>query len=407
MNTTKVLNVIDSVEVNNDNINWDILTNQTKKRNENKKVKKHPDDHSTKIYCHESYAQTLYDMYYGKKIEMSPPAEGSHVQAKVISKTNTYAAVDIGWRDAAYIDLTKENKQYISHIKEGVVLDIIIKSVQEGSRQQFPITASYTDYIQTLKKQQIKDSIGTGSVAYKAMVSKLIHGGFFLDIDGVEVFMPGSLAGMNIITDFDGLVGQELIVIPINYSREKDYIVVSHREYLKTLVPSEANKIQIGKEYKGRVTDTAKFGVFVEFENCLTGLIYKTDLDDDTNKKFLERTIKPGDEVTIYPKEKIKEAEGQNKFGGYSFSLTQKPEQFNIEDPWTGIEDRYKIPCRVTGRIRKVVPYGVFIEIEKGVSGLLHKSEYEDLNMEMSEGNEITIDLWKIDKDQKKLFFNL
>jgi ribosomal protein S1 len=87
---------------------------------------------------------------------------------------------------------------------------------------------------------------------------------------------------MNKLVNFESLIGKTIYVVPINYSKEKDYIVVSHREYLKALVPQEMEKLIIAQKYNGFVTGTSRHGVFVEFNGCLTGLIAKSDIGTGT-----------------------------------------------------------------------------------------------------------------------------
>ena len=101
--------------------------------------------------------------------------------------------------------------------------------------------------------------------------------------------MPGSLGGVNKLHDFNVLVGKELVVMPITYSRDKETIVVSHREYLRTLIPSaiEELKENIKDKVVGFVTGTTKFGIFAEFNQCLTGLIPKAELDESTQELFI------------------------------------------------------------------------------------------------------------------------
>ena len=99
--------VIDSLNtLKSDNIEWELLSQQNKKL-ENKRIVKSSTD-KTKVYCYESYAQEAYDLYTDEKHKLVKPVVGSHVKAKVIHKFNDYVALDIGWRDSAYIDLSKE-----------------------------------------------------------------------------------------------------------------------------------------------------------------------------------------------------------------------------------------------------------------------------------------------------------
>jgi ribosomal protein S1 len=361
---------------------------------ENKRIKKHEGD-SSKIYCHANYAQDLYEAYYGKTLNLTEPVGGSVVNGKVISINKGFAVIDINWREDAMIDLSRENPEYLKYIQPDFPIEVLVEKIEKTKSKGSTILASYSKNIQSKKKDEILSSIGT-PVAYSATVKELIHGGYFIDIDGITCFMPGSLGGMNKLVNFDSLIGKTIYVMPINYSREKDYIVVSHREYLKTLVPTEIAKLEFGKEYNGFVTGTSKHGIFVEFSECLTGLISKADILDENLENFESRKIKAGDPITFF----ISEIIDNDKI-----VISQK-KPIPQTSAWDDIENRYKIPSVVTGKIKKVVRYGVFVEIEPKVVGLLHKSQLDE-DCEFEIGQEIEVKIIKIDKESKKLDFTL
>lgn len=341
--------------------------------------------------------QKLYDMLLASADRIVEPRKNSIVEAKIISVGERYAYADIGWTEDAIIDLSREASEYHELFVAGNKLEVIVKKAELESVKS-DIEVSYTEVVTHLKYREIYESIGE-KVAYLAKVKELIHGGYFLDIEGVEVFMPGSLGGVNKLVNFDELLGKEIYVVPINYSREKDYIVVSHREYLQSLIPQAMENISSGDEYSGFVTGTTKFGVFVEFNECLTGLIHKTDLDEEYSNKFHNRELKPGSDITF----RIKEVTNNNRI-----ILTQK-ELVVAYDPWSDIDGKYKIPSEVTGKVRKKTRYGLFVELEPKIVGLLHVSDIpEFIDMKnIDEGNDITLNLVKIDKESKKVFFKI
>jgi small subunit ribosomal protein S1 len=341
--------------------------------------------------------QKLYDLLISSVEKISLPVKDSIVEGTIITVDDRYAYIDIGWTGDAIMDLTREDREYIELFEPGVKLEVIVKKADLMS-QQPEVEVSYTEVVSHLKYREIFESIGE-KVAYLAKVKELIHGGYFLDIQGVEVFMPGSLGGVNKLVNFDELIGKEIYVVPINYSKEKNYIVVSHREYLQSLIPQAMENISSGDEYTGFVTGTTKFGVFVEFNECLTGLIHKTDLDEEYSEKFRNRELKPGSDISF----RIKEVTNKNRI-----ILTQK-ELVVAYDPWSDIDTKYKIPSEVTGKVRKKTRYGLFIELEPKIVGLLHVSDIPDfIDMDnIVEGNDITLNLVKIDKEAKKVFFKI
>jgi ribosomal protein S1 len=292
--------------------------------------------------------------------------------------------------------LSKEETSYLKYIQKDFPIEVLIERVGKSfGSSSANIIVSYSKNILAKKKSEILSSIGE-PVAYAAQVKELIHGGYFVDIDGVQCFMPGSLGGMNKLVNFESLIGKNIYVVPINYSKEKDYVVVSHRDYLKNLIPTAIKQLQFGTEYEGFVTGCSKHGIFVEFNECLTGLISKKDIDQDTKEKFEEGKIKAGEPIKFFVSEII---------DNDKIVLSQYLPEPKI-DAWDDIENRFKIPSVVTGKVKRVVRYGIFVEIEPKIVGLLHKSHLEE-NSEFEIGQEIEVKIVKIDKESKKVDFTM
>lgn len=372
---------------------WDAYERTCPKyRRKNKKF-----NNGSLVYSDDPKTMELYDLMIDSISELKIPKQQEIVKGKISSVTGRYVYVDIGWREPACLDLNKENSEYLELFAEGNEIEIILKKVDLNKKEEV-IEGSYTEVVKHLKYREIFENIGK-PIAFSAYVKQLIHGGYFLDIQGVEVFMPGSLGGVNKLVNFESLLGKTIYVVPINYAKDKDYIVVSHRDYLQSLIPQTLEDVSAGDGKNGFITGTTKFGVFCEFDQCLTGLIHKSDLDDDTKALFDNRDLKPGDAIDFTVKEITKDKR---------IILTQK--EFVPEiDPWEDIKERYKIPSQVQGTIRKKTKYGMFIELEPKVVGLLHISdipEYIDITTN-KEGDTITVDLVKIDTESKKIFFKI
>lgn len=335
----------------------------------------------------------MYDMYTENQYTHYNPQIGDSVKGKIIIIEGNAVGVDIGAREFAYLDLNKENKAYLDYLEKGEVIEVLINDV---SFEGYGIKASFSDLIQQQKFEKIKDTIGDDTVAFEADVLELIdQGGYWIEIDGVKAFLPGSLAGMNKLHDFESLVGEKITVMPVNWSKDKQTIVVSHKKYLETLIPTTIKELDFSKRYSGFVTGTAPFGVFIQFNECLTGMVYKSDLDEDTAEKFKGRRIKPGDEIEF----KVKEILSHKKI-----ILTQN---YNSYDPWEHVEENYKEGNVVEGTIKKIKNYGIFIELEEGLIGLLplpNNMTSEKL-AKYKEGNKISAKLSKIDRETRKIFF--
>jgi ribosomal protein S1 len=334
--------------------------------------------------------------YIGDNSKRSESNESFITQGEVIfiardNKNNKInALIDIGAKHTATCSLLKENQQIAENIEVGTIIDVKIKTSDRGL-----ITASIGEAIEEVKLNEILKSIGDKQVAFNGTVVELINGGYWVEIGGIKCFMPGSLAGINKLWNFNSLIGQNLIVMPLSFSKEKQTVIVSHREYLTTLIPNEIEKLSdnMKSELFGFVTGATKFGIFAEFNGCLTGIIPITDLDKETLHKFENNQIKPGDKISFWPKEII-----SNK----KIMLTQLGA---VTNPWEAAKGTYKPMMITKGIVTKLTNYGAFVELEKGISGLIHKTKLNDSIL--SKGDEINVKIHSISSDDKKIVMSL
>ena len=303
--------------------------------------------------------------------------------------TPVEALINVNSKYTISCSLLSEPKEIVNQLSEGMEIDVKVKSI--GGR----LMASIGDAIHESRLKELYSAIGDKNTAFRCKVDELIHGGYWVNISGIKCFMPGSLAGLNKLYDFDMILGKELIVMPVTYSREKQTIVVSHREYLKTLVPEtvETLKETIKDKRSGFVTGCTDFGIFVEFDTCLTGLIPLSELDSSTQSKFNSREIKPGDVLEFWTKELISNTK---------IILSQKGP---IIDAWDNINEKYKPMMITQGKVSKIAGYGVFVELEKGVSGLIHKSKMKDITF--NRGDVINVKITGVNESERKITMTL
>jgi len=362
----------------------------------------------TKLMSTESYADDLMKLYElddieAKKLTMSEEANNYITQGEIIHiKKETHiidgenvevkieALVDISRKSTAVCILQKEDKAIVDQLEIGMMVDIKVKNSKQGT-----LYASISDAMDEVKRQEIYNAIGNKTIGFTGKVKELIHGGYWVEVGGVQCFMPGSLGGLNKLPNFEAIVGKELIVMPITYSNEKRTIVVSHREYLRTMIPTTVEKLRenIKEHITGFVTGTTKFGIFAEFNECLTGLIPKNELDEDTLNKFEKRDIKAGDSINFWTKEVISDKK---------IILSQLGPKIDL---WDGADEKYKPMMITKGKVTKVTKYGAFVELEKGISGLIHKTKLK--NTELSKGDEIDVKIGSVNVSDRKITMNL
>ena len=357
-------------------------------------------DKSHKVFCREPYAQEVYNKMIGHIEENDIITKlnfGSSYAGKIYAVSNNIATVDIGYRQLIYVNLEKEEASF-RNLQEGDEVNVIITSELDDDRK--PITGSVSEGMKQATFREMLGAIENQDTAWVGKVKRMLEdAGYMIHINGIDCFMPGSLAGINKLHDFESIVGEEIYVVPVSFSKERKTMVVSHRAYLKTLIPEAIDNLKenLMDEIVGTVTGSAKYGVFCEFARCLTGMIHINDLDGDTLTRHKNREIEPGEEIKF----KVKDIISNTKI-----TLTQRDD---VEiNPWLKINKKYKVPSEVESTVKTCKEYGLFIELEEGVVGLLHVSEIgEDKIKEYKPKSSIKVMITKIEEETKKIFLKL
>ena len=354
--------------------------------------------HGTKLICNEAYAADVLSMYgvtdptlQKTQLIEDNVAYTTRGEVSFISQDKERALIDIESKYTAFCTLSKEPDYIVEQLKVGMEIDVKIRT----NKKNGDVIASISEALKEVKLKEIKNAIGDKSIGFTGKVKELIHGGYWVDVAGIKCFMPGSLGGLNKLHDFNVLVGKEIIVMPITFSKEKDTVVVSHREYLRTMIPSTIEKLNetIKDKRTGFVTGTTKFGVFAEFDECLTGLIPKAELDEDFVKALEDNKIKPGDSITFWAKEIISERK---------IILSQLGPKIDL---WDGVDEKYKPMMIAEGKVTKITSYGAFVELEKGISGLIHKSKLKGANL--SKGDKVNVKIGSVNVSDRKITMNI
>lgn len=335
-----------------------------------------------KILSQDSKVLELLKLFEGLEVKETPK-DNEIRKLEVISINHDQVILNLDGKQDAYMNMRKERG--LEGLKVGDIIPVKLTSGHSGNFE-----ASFGDALAKEKTNEIVASIGQ-NVGYKAKVTELIHGGYFVEIDNIKCFMPGSLAGMNKLVNFASLLNKEIVVVPVNYSKEREIPVVSHRDYLKTQMPSKIELVSqdVDSWRKGFVTGTSGAGIFVEFEDCLTGLIPIAEIEK-SEEAYRGGFIKPGNSIEFRIKQIISDTK---------ILLTEKEKEAS---PWDDLQDRFSPEQLVVGKIVKITNYGIFVEIEKGISGLMHSSQLpKDSNF--SEGEEVEVIISKIEQSSRKI----
>lgn len=320
--------------------------------------------------------------------------EGEIVKGKVVRIGNDAVIVDIGFKSEGMVPLSEFGDP--PQVKVGDVLDLLLEQL-EDENGQLVLSKAKADFIRAWDK--VKAAVD-GETQVEGKVVKRIKGGLIVDLMGVDAFLPGSHIGLRPLETVDSLIGQTVPLKVIKINKKKRNIIVSRRAVLdaerekqRAAILAEIDKGQVREGIVKNITD---FGVFIDLGG-LDGLLHITDMS-------WGRINHPSELVKIGDRIKVKILEFDRAKSRVSLGLKQLQPH-----PWENIETKYPIGAKVRGRIVSIVDYGAFIELEKGVEGLIHISEMswtkqvKHPSKVVAIGQEVDAVVLKIDKEEQKI----
>jgi small subunit ribosomal protein S1 len=320
--------------------------------------------------------------------------EGELIKGKIVRIQDDNVIIDVGFKSEGSIPKS-EFKEY-EEIKVGREIEVVLESVedQEGN---LVLSKQRADFLRIWEK--VIGAHETGEIL-QGKILKRIKGGMVVDLMGMEAFLPGSQIDIRPIRDFDAFVGQmmDFKVVKVNIPTEN--VVVSHKVLVEEEIADQRNAIldslEKGQILEGTVKAITDFGVFIDLGG-VDGLVHITDLSwgriNHPNEVVkLDQTIKVV--VTDFDEEKKR----------ISLSLKKL-----LPHPWEDIENKLKIGDKVSGRVVSLTDYGAFIEIEKGIEGLIHNSEMswtqhiKHPSQVVAMGQVVEAVILSLDKEEKKI----
>lgn len=326
--------------------------------------------------------QELFDLI--QNLDLRMPKIGEVISAKYLGHfSESYVFSLPGVKDNIRVDSRPHEAKYLLNAKVGEMIDVLITNI---NHDMFFIRGSISALYESLARQNIKSFQEGQSV--KALIKSVNPAGYDIDIlhGGVTLsaFMPNTLAGINKLFDPESIVGQTLDVMIESYSESEGTYIVSRRKYLQTLIPEAISKLEYGEVYRGYVTGTREFGIFVEFNECLTGMIHKANVLPDWANRISD--IKPGFEIEFYVKEIIKD----------KIILTQ----IIRETLW----DTIKNGQIIDGTIKDTKGFGTLVNLDEETVGLIHTSEMEKLKRRFEPGSQVKVKVLSVDRTTRKIF---
>ena len=278
----------------------------------------------------------------------------------VVSINDDEILMDVGFKSEGIINRDEFEEGEIPKI--GDQIEVFV-DVLEDENGQMILSKRKADFMRVWER--VRD-IHNNSETIEGRITNRIKGGMVVDIMGIDAFLPGSQIDVRPVTDFDSYVGRSFDFRIVKLNELRKNIVLSRKELLEESLKEKRDdllsKIKVGDVIKGRIKNITDFGVFIDLGG-LDGLLHITDLS-------WGRINHPREVVNIDDELTVKVIDYDSEKQRVSLGLKQL-----MPHPWEGIEDRYPFDSVVKGKVVNIANYGVFVELEKGVEGLIHISE--------------------------------
>ena len=361
-----------------------------------------------KIFCHEPYAEDLSKLYGKMPDIISKEAQVGEIykviDVRVGSNRELYVILN-GFIDAT-VNLEQE-KKFLAMFAMTEQELVATLQTEEGRRsfceQEYHVRVEiikpyvkvslYEGQLSHIKNEFF-DQIKEPKNAYYGIITGKNQGGFIIAVQGIDGFLPGSLAAANVVRDFDSMIGKHVPVMVEDYLQESSTFVFSYKKYLAHVLPSKIESLSLETKYTGTITGIAKYGIFVEFDEIFTGLIHSSKMSSELKEKFKNFEFNAGDEIDFW----IKEITPDKKI-----ILSDEDPSFRRRE----LEDfkEQNIGIIRGGEVVSIQPFGALIKLQKDIVGLIAQKEIKTKKKRFNIGDTVMVTVDRVHND--KIFLSL
>lgn len=288
---------------------------------------------------------------------------GGVVKGRVVGITPTHVMVDVGYKSEGQIPLHEFlDRQGNVQVKVGDDIDVFFDS-SENENGSISLSRQRAENIKAW--EEVEKAFREGSGIEGIIVSK-VKGGFKVELMGISAFLPGSHIDIRPTRNLDKFVGQKERFVVLKYSRPRNNVVVSRRMLLEkereSLKKEILKVLEEGVILEGLVKNITPYGAFVDLGG-IDGILHISDMS-------WGRINHPSEVVKVGERVKVAVLKFDPERERISLGMKQI-----MPDPWSSVEEQYPVGSRVNGKVVSLMDYGAFVELEKGVEGLIHISE--------------------------------
>ncbi len=348
------------------------------------------------ISLNKEQLQELSALYEGFFSVCKP---GNMVKGKVIEVNSDGILVDIGYKSDGLVPRYEFSPHEMKTFKSGDDIEVILDELEsvEGA-----VELSY-EKAKALKAWDSIMKLFEEEKPVEGIVTHKVKGGLSVDI-GIPAFLPGSQVDVQRVTNFDQYVGQTIVANIIKVNKKRGNVIISRRKHLSDQRSEVRQKVletlSDSQIIEGIVKNITNYGVFIDIGG-VDGLLHITDMTWGRISHPSEM-VKIGDVVKV----KVLSFDKDNE----KISLGTK--QLS-ENPWETLKEGIDANTRIKGKISSITEYGLFVEIQKGVEGLIHISEISwtdrinDLHKFFKVGDEVEAIVISLNKENRRMSLSI
>ena len=321
-------------------------------------------------------------------------SENQIISAKVIGISENDIMVDIGFKSEGLINRSEFNNKDLPEI--GSKIDIFLEKF-EDTDGNITLSKYKADFIK--RWDQLREFCDNAKPV-KGKIIKRVKGGLVVDLDVIQAFLPGSQVDVQPVKNFDDYLNKEFDFQIVKVDELRKNLVVSRKAILQESLNEKRqeimDKIKVDETISGIVKNITDFGAFIDLGG-VDGLIHITDFS-------WGRINHPSEVVSIGDTVDVKVIDYNKETSRISLGIKQL-----VANPWKLISDKYNVGDVISGKIVSIMNYGIFVEIEKGVEGLVHISEIswnkniENLSDHYKTGDILESKILSIDIEDQKI----
>lgn len=316
------------------------------------------------------------------------------VVGTVVAIDNREVVVNVGFKSEGVIPVSEFRD--MPNLQVGDKVEVYLETIENRSGEMILSRRTATSMRSWvyIKEALDNDLVVTGTVVRRT------KGGFVVDLQGIEAFLPGSQIDVKPIRDYDAFVGNEMDFKVVKINELQHNVVISHKALIEKDIEAQKaeiiNNLEKGQVLEGTVKNITNFGVFIDLGG-VDGLLHITDIS-------WGRITSPEEVLSLDQRLNIVVLDFDDDKKRISLGLKQLEPH-----PWENITEEFVVNKPVTGKVVTIADYGVFVELKPGVEGLIHVSEmswssHPKNPMELFQvGQEVEAVILTIDHDERKM----